>query len=569
MKTVAWKIRGSMLFLVVGAGFLAWCAASSTGSERSTISVVTLVGWSVLALLAVALGFYLERTLIGRLLTVGETVRSIYTDGDLTRRAPSDGGDEISGLAADFNRLMESFEVIVGKVLFNSLEFGLASQQLTADAKRVASASARQQEIALTTAREMNDLTANLTEVNRNTGETTAIAEAANGLSTEGMAIVRDASAKMEQIAASVTESAAVVCSLGERSKTISGIVQKIREIADQTNLLALNAAIEAARAGEQGRGFAVVADEVRKLAERTSQATGEIGRMIAAIQSETESAISAIEAGSGQAKQGADLAQQAAQALERINSGARETMEKVGAIAIALGEQSATGRSIAEHVGEIKNMADDNRAVVAEALVAADQVDCLAANLKEVGTVFKLGHTGERAIATHRKMPAIVAQASAAIGRIFEQAVEAGQIRIDDLFDEQYQPISNTKPQKFKTRFDDFTDRCVPAVQEDLMRRYDWLVYAICTDRNAYVPTHNQRFSKPLTGDEKHDFMNNRTKRKFEDPVGRQCGRHERAFLLQTYRRDTGEVMHDISAPIYVKGRHWGGFRIGYRTEV
>ncbi|MEY4593235.1 MAG: hypothetical protein RIR18_2130, partial [Pseudomonadota bacterium] len=83
------------------------------------------------------------------------------------------------------------------------------------------------------------------------------------------------------------------------------------------------------------------------------------------------------------------------------------------------------------------------------------------------------------------------------------------------------------------------------------------------------YVPTHNQRFSQPLTGNEQTDFINNRTKRIFDDPVGKRCGEHQLPFLLQTYRRDTGEIMHDISAPIYVNGKHWGGFRIGYRTEI
>jgi hypothetical protein len=195
---------------------------------------------------------------------------------------------------------------------------------LIGDANRVASGSNQQRDAALATVGEMGALTENLNQVSQNASETASISGTSNSLSTEGMAIVRSASAEMEQIAASVTQSAKVVCALGERSKAISGIVQTIREIADQTNLLALNAAIEAARAGDQGRGFAVVADEVRKLAERTSHATGEISQMIAAIQGETQSAIVSIEAGSGQARKGAELARQAAQSLERINSVAR-----------------------------------------------------------------------------------------------------------------------------------------------------------------------------------------------------------------------------------------------------
>jgi Methyl-accepting chemotaxis protein len=444
-----------------------------------------------------------------------------------------------------------------------------ASKQLMGDANRVASGSNQQRDAALATTGAMGELTENMSQVSRSASETAEISETSSRLSSEGMRIVHRASAEMEQIAASVTESARVVCALGERSKAISGIVQTIREIADQTNLLALNAAIEAARAGDQGRGFAVVADEVRKLAERTSKATGEISQMIAAIQGETQSAIASIEAGSGQARNGAELAQQAAQSLESINSGARATMEKVDSIAAAVAQQSRTGQSIADHVRRIKDMADANNAVAAETLVAVDHVECLAENLREISNVFRLGPAGDEALATHARMPAIVRQAALGVARVFDKAVDAGKIKIDDLFDDRYQPIANTRPQKFKTRFDDFTDQNLPAVQEALLEQCKSAVYAICIDRNAYVPTHNRKFSQPLTGNEKIDFVNSRSKRLFDDPVGKRCGAHEQAFLLQTYRRDTGEVMHDISAPIYVKGRHWGGFRIGYKTEL
>ncbi len=565
MAGVAWKIRAVMLLQVAAAALAVWLANSVLGGDLKA----WLMALGFLALVALLLGVVLEKSLVSRLNALSAVIAGMYADGDLTGRAVVQGKDEIAAVADDFNRLIGSFSTIVGKVLFNSLEVVNASKQLMGDANRVAAGSNQQRDAALATAGAMSELTENMNQVSKSASETADISETSSALSTEGMKIVHSASAEMEQIAASVSESARVVCALGERSKAISGIVQTIREIADQTNLLALNAAIEAARAGDQGRGFAVVADEVRKLAERTSQATGEISQMISAIQGETQSAIASIEAGSGQARNGAELAQQAAQSLERINSGARATMEKVDSITAAVARQSRTGQSIADHVRRIKDMADTNNAVAAETLVAVDHVECLAENLREISNVFKLGPAGEQALSTHARMPALVRQAALSIAQLFDKALDAGRIKLDDLFDDRYQPIANTRPQKYKTRFDDFTDQHLSPLQESLLEQCKAAVYAISIDRNAYVPTHNRKFSQPLTGNEKIDFVNSRSKRLFDDPVGKRCGAHQQPFLLQTYRRDTGEVMHDISAPIYVKGRHWGGFRIGYKTEV
>ena len=534
-----------------------------TGTQGGLITLVVLV------VVGGVLAFMIESGLVGRLNELRSVIERMYMDGDLTRRAPDAGSDEVAATAQAFNKLMASFSTIIGKVFFNSVEVARASALLIDEANTVATGSNQQRDAALATASAMNQLTGNMHEVSQNATATAQIAESASGLSAEGMDIVRDASAEMERIAASVTQSSEVVYALGERSKAISGIVQTIREIADQTNLLALNAAIEAARAGEQGRGFAVVADEVRKLAERTSQATGEIGSMISAIQGETDSAIASIEAGTGQAKNGAALAQQAADSLDRINRGARETMEKVDAIAAAIDEQSRAGADIADHVRNIMSMAEANSDATGKALREAAQLEYLATNLKEIGNVFKLGNAGEQAVQTHAKMPPIVQRAATEVGQILERAVDSGRIRLEDLFEQAYQPIPNTKPPKFKTKFDDLTDQVLTPVQEKLLDQHPWLVYAISCDRKGYVPTHNRKFSQPLTGDEKVDFVNNRTKRMFDDPVGKRCGDHEQPFLLQTYRRDTGEVMHDISAPVMVKGRHWGGFRIGYKTEV
>jgi methyl-accepting chemotaxis protein len=191
----------------------------------------------------------------------------------------------------------------------------------------------------------------------------------------DGVAVIHQAVKSMELIAATVRESTDVVQELGAQSEQISSVVQVIREIADQTNLLALNAAIEAARAGEQGRGFAVVADEVRKLAERTTSSTKEIARMIGAIQEGMGKVVTGMERGVKQVDAGVCEANKAGTAIRDIREGSQRVLTVVTDIAGTLGEQGKASEQIAQHVEEIARMSEENSAVADEASSGASQL--------------------------------------------------------------------------------------------------------------------------------------------------------------------------------------------------
>jgi len=151
---------------------------------------------------------------------------------------------------------------------------------------------------------------------------------------------------------------------------------------------------------------------------------------------------------------------------------------------------------------------------------------------------------------------------------RVLNDAVDSGRFTLAELFDENYVPIPGTDPQKYHTRYDSFMDETILALEDEFLTKDSQVVYAVLADRNGYVPTHNSIYSKPLTGDREKDLVGNRTKRFFNDERGIAAARNRQGVLMQVYNRDTGAKNWDISAPVYVKGKHWGGFRIGYAME-
>ncbi|MFP4079494.1 MAG: methyl-accepting chemotaxis protein [Ectothiorhodospira sp.] len=381
-----------------------------------------------------------------------------------------------------------------------------------------------------------------------------------NYASQAGHERVEDAQRHMEEMKTRMDEASHTMSGLEQRAADIQRITEVISGIADQTNLLALNAAIEAARAGGQGRGFAVVAEEVRNLANRTSSATAEIGEMVNEIHAQTHHAagtiqqlVDAVEDSAGRV---ASVDEHLSAILDHSSSADSCIRTVVEGAEQNHGHLDGVTRSIQTVSGHLRETESDIAHLSTQADHLAERAEMIYELLGDVG----LGPV-------HDTVRREAEAAAAAVGRTFEEACDQGRITLEDLFDRDYQPIPDTDPVKYKTRFDDFTDRVLPPIQEPILERHPFVAFAGAVDDKGYFPTHNRRYSQPLTGDRDRDLAGNRTKRIFNDRTGSRCGSHEKPYLLQTYKRDTGEVMHDLSVPIHVKGRHWGGFRIGYHT--
>jgi methyl-accepting chemotaxis protein len=237
----------------------------------------------------------------------------------------------------------------------------------------------------------VEQLSVSIDQVEEHAREARTVTQASGSQSEEGGRIIHQTAEEMSNIAQSVNATAGTIRQLEDFSGQISSIVNVIKDIADQTNLLALNAAIEAARAGEQGRGFAVVADEVRKLAERTANSTQEITGMIGKIQQGTQRAVEEMDAGVQRVNEGVNLAHQAGDSVIGIRASAEKVTRAVDDINLALKEQSMAARDIAQKVEGIAQGAEENSAAVKQTAASAEQLRNLAGDLQELASRFRV----------------------------------------------------------------------------------------------------------------------------------------------------------------------------------
>ncbi|WP_300296727.1 methyl-accepting chemotaxis protein [Ferrovibrio sp.] len=455
-------------------------------------------------------------------------------EGDLSDGIPNHRGGDFAVMREGVVQAIDRLGNVIGTIVQAANTISAATVQLTREAKGLAESAEAQSTSLDRTAADAASLSeaaraneAAAKRANQRAGEARAAAQ-------NGVQVVRRSIDAMNEMA--------------DMSHRISEITSLINEIAFQTNLLALNASVEAARAGEAGKGFAVVAQEVRALAQRSANASKDIGAIIK--QSDDK------------VKSGVTLVSETGTVLNRIVEAIDSMGQQLGEIEHASTDQSSRVNGVTHAITDMNAATRGYLSVVQRTGAAIQDIDQQVANLAtQIGFV-----------TTTADRPFLVAakQAAAEISGLFEEAIRRGEMSMEDFFDENYAPIKGTNPQQFMTRFVKFTDAHLPKIQEPLLESNSSIAFCAAIDRNGFLPTHNLKYSQPQGKDPVWNAANSRNRRMFNDPVGLACGRNEKSYLLQCYRRDMGGgvyvLMKDMSAPVIIQGRHWGGFRIGYK---
>jgi methyl-accepting chemotaxis protein len=509
-------------------------------------------------------GMYLffKKTILKDILECSKMVGILAKgEGDLTIEFPVHSSDEIGQLAIGFNQLTTKLRDIISDLYQQGEQIAVSICKIKQDTGKTVLAAAEQKEQSVSVAVAAEEMASTLNEVAANTQRAAHLSTQVDGAAGAGMTAVGETFCCMQAINGSVANTLETVERLAVSSGMIEEIITLIEDVADQTNLLALNAAIEAARAGEHGRGFAVVADEVKSLSAKTAASTKEIAQIIRTIQNESRAATTSITIEKERVEEGVAKSITARNALENILQLAGEATDMINQIACATEEQSATTDDISTKIHRVSGTAT----LVHSHMQANDSTfNGLAEVAEKIFTTvgkFNVGnyHDAMKGYALELRDRAVAA---------LDEALDTGKITLDDLFDRQYVPVPNTSPQKFTNAFDRLFDHIISPIQEQVLANDSNISFAICVDDNGYLPSHNLRYSKPLTGDPEIDKVNNRTKRMFDDRTGGRAASNKEIYLLQTYMRDTGEIMNDISTPIFIRNRHWGAVRVGYQVS-
>jgi len=478
--------------------------------------------------------------------------------GDLSQDVPVYTHDEIRQLATGHNRFQGKLRDMINRIRQLAIHTAVESARLVQMSRKVSSHAQAQRELT-DSVRTLSTATA--TDVEAMSGETGAISrQTANNLqlARDSHGELLDITRHIHDMSQAMQRFSQTVSELSHQSSDIQSIAGLIKDVAEQTNLLALNAAIEAARAGEAGRGLAVVADEVRKLAERVGRATEDIFANIKHMVSQVDETLVETQGIVRTTEVTKQVVDRASGNFSTLVGDFELTTQRLTRMADTMQALATRNREITTHVAEVHGLSAEIMQAVSAAEKTTHDMNAAAENVQEVVGSFT---TGDGVV------EGLVARLGGFRQRVEQQLNGFAQQGLN-LFDSQYQPVPGSAPPKFRLEYTEAFHRALQPLLDEIAQAIPQCVATCLVDLQGYAPTHQSRFAQPQTGNLTVDIAHCRHQRRFDDPIGLRSARNTKPFLLQTYSRDTGEVLSEISLPVKVNGRHWGALRMAISTD-
>lgn len=539
---------------VVGAGlYLDDIEQVLTNLFYTTFGILLIVIVSSMTLV------YFVTRAISRPLNESAEIMEKIGKGDFSLRLELDRKDEIGRMANALNACIDNVREMFLNIRTMGVQIAVNTLKVSNQVDISARNSIEQGMLAQDIFASSQETTAAHGEISNNTQQ--ICASTSNNLETAQSSFqeLMETNASINSMTEKIAGYTITIGKMDTESQDIKKIVSLIKSIATQTSLLSLNAAIEAARAGQAGKGFAIVADEVKALAEQVNAASEDIAGKINNMLSHIETCISETVDISNVAKDTQVAVSKSCESFKTMISDLEKSDDQLQSITASVEELSAANNEVHGKVDNINQISREVSDTMEEAKDSTESLYQITENLQRMNARFKTGKGyGEHCVNEVRK-------ARSKIRKSMEKMLERGI----DIFDRNYQPIPGTNPQKFQTSYVDAFTRELQPIYDKLVNDLKGGVFALCVDINGYGATHNSFCSQPMTGDPEVDAVHSRDQRIYDDPSSLAAAKNTDPVLLHTYKRDDGSILSEFAMPIFINGKHWGALRLGCEPEV